>query len=101
MFARPGILALLAVLLLTQTQIAVAQSEQSASRVNEAHPDVVSLSVHPDTVRLDGPRSEQHLAVTGQTRDGKRLDLTREAVYRTSAPSVASVDSRGIVSATG
>jgi hypothetical protein len=101
MFARPGVLALLSVLLLTQTRTAVAQSERSASRVNESHRSVVSLTVHPDTVRLDGPRSEQHLAVTGETQDGKRLDLTRGAVYRTSAPSVASVDPRGIVSATG
>src|SRR6516225_5626659 len=101
MFARPGLLALLAVLWLTQIPIAIAQPGPSVARVKETYPAVVSLIVHPLTVRLDGARSEQHLTVTGQTRDGTTVDLTRDVVYHTTVPSVASVDSRGTISAIG
>jgi hypothetical protein len=60
-----------------------------------------SLESFPANVELDGPRAAQRLGVLGTYADGRCWDLTRTATFTSSAPSVASVDARGIVRAAG
>jgi len=44
-----------------------------------AVPDVVSLTLEPASVSLDGPRDLQHLIITAITRDGATHDVTGQA----------------------
>src|SRR5437763_517468 len=59
-----------------------------------------SLSVHPSRVRLDGPRQRQQLVVMGEA-DGLRHDLTRAAKFTSDDPTVATVDSGGVIRSAG
>ncbi len=54
-----------------------------------------SFEVFPPVVRLEGPYATQHLLVTGELRDGRKIDLTREAEYRFTKAPIAKVDSSG------
>ncbi len=49
------------------------------------------IEVFPSEVRLDSPRREMHLVVTGVYADGRVQDLTRAAEFRSSAAEVAQV----------
>src|SRR5262245_14012421 len=55
-----------------------------------------SLTIHPDAVALVGPRAEQHVGVLATYRDGRQLDLSRQATYRLASAKVAAVE-KGIV----
>ena len=99
MLARPAAFAVLAQLgiLLFQTPLPAVPTEQSAVRIDSPNQNFLAVRLYPALVRLHGARSEQHLAVLGETQDGKILDLTRKAVFESSSPRVAAVDSRAVV----
>lgn len=63
--------------------------------------DVVAVSVVPQRALLRGPDSVQQLAVEGLFLDKTRHDRTAEAVFVSSNPEVATVDSSGTISARG
>ncbi|MGV3720683.1 MAG: hypothetical protein ACO1SX_07210, partial [Actinomycetota bacterium] len=44
-------------------------------------PDVVSLTLEPGSIALNGPRDLQHLVVTAATRDGATHDVTSQARF--------------------
>jgi len=48
-------------------------------------------------VKLSGPSPRYRILIHGKTKDGRLVDLTHEATYRTLQPKVASVDAGGIV----
>jgi hypothetical protein len=52
---------------------------------------LASVSVVPETLKLEGPRAEQGIIVTGRYADGSLRDLTAVARYRVSNPRVAAV----------
>lgn len=54
------------------------------------------LSVYPEAVSLSGPRARAQVLVSAQ-REGRVVDRTREARYRSERPEIASVDDRGRV----
>jgi hypothetical protein len=60
-----------------------------------------TLRVWPARVDLDGPRDGQRLGVLGEYADGRAWDLSRQATFRSSAPAVAAVDARGVVTPAG
>ncbi|MCS6852546.1 MAG: Ig-like domain-containing protein, partial [Gemmataceae bacterium] len=51
-----------------------------------------AITVYPSRVRLDGPRDGQRLGVLGQYADGRQWDLTREAQFVSSDPTVAAIE---------
>jgi hypothetical protein len=55
------------------------------------------LSVFPNSIELVGPRAEHRLGVLGEFADGKPRDLSRDCVYSSDLPAIASVDARGVV----
>ncbi len=55
------------------------------------------LAVTPATTVLDHPEETQQLLVTGQSADGRAIDLTRLAKYRVEDPKIAEVDELGLV----
>jgi len=64
-------------------------------------PAALTLRVSPVSVVLDGAGTEQSLLVTGVDKAGRPRDLTHGAVYRTSNPSVVSVDRTGVLRIVG
>jgi hypothetical protein len=58
-----------------------------------------AVTVDPPAIGLVGPRSVQTLLVTGVGPDGRPVDLTRAARYRSASPTVASVTERGLIRA--
>ncbi len=60
-------------------------------------PHFVAVEVDPPKVLLLGPVARYSLLVTGTTPDGRRVDLTGKARFRSDAPDVASVDDLGVV----
>jgi hypothetical protein len=58
---------------------------------------VVEVAVHPATLRLNGPGARYSLLVDGKTRDGRLVDLTRAARFRTLLPKIASASKGGVV----
>ncbi len=60
-----------------------------------------ALVVYPTAITLDGPRAEQRVGVLGDYPDGRRLDLSRDAQFLSSAPKVAAVDASGVLRAAG
>ena len=47
---------------------------------------ITTLTVEPGAVTLDGPRSLQHLVVTGATKDGATYDLTDQVRFTLANP---------------
>lgn len=80
----PANASILALIALASLQVAAAASEPV-------------LLVQPEEVVLHGPLARQQLLVTGK-QDGRDVDLTRSAVYRSLQPEIAAVDSSGLVS---
>jgi hypothetical protein len=74
---------------------------QAPSRPEPPRVELKKLTVYPAQVTLDGPRAEQRLGVLGEYADGRGWDLSRDAKYTSNAPSVASVDSLGVVRPVG
>ncbi len=64
-----------------------------------AEPDLRAITVDPAAVRLTGPNAICTLLVTGQDADGRPLDLTGEARFRSVQPRVATVTAGGVVRA--
>jgi hypothetical protein len=55
------------------------------------------VEVYPHEVTLDGPRAEQRLAVLGTYADGRQWDLSRDAKFSSSAPTIAAPDAAGVL----
>ncbi|OWK44378.1 DUF1549 domain-containing protein [Fimbriiglobus ruber] len=56
-----------------------------------------TVAADPNAVRLVGPEATWSLLVTGLATDGTQVDLTRQAIYQSRNPEVASVSSDGRV----
>jgi hypothetical protein len=63
--------------------------------------EVTEVVVDPPGVRLHGPAASWSLLLHGRTADGRIIDLTRDARYRSENPKVAVVTDTGIVRPTG
>ncbi len=55
-------------------------------------PQVASISVVPDSIRLTGRRSILQLVVTGKLSNGRHVDLTREAIIKSVKGNIVSVE---------
>jgi len=55
------------------------------------------VTVDPATVQLRGPSARYTLLVHGKTADGRLIDLTGAARFRTSQPKVAAVSDGGVI----
>ena len=73
---------------------------ESIPRAEPPRAALNALVVFPAQVNLDGPRDEQRLIVLGDYADGRRWDLSREAVFASGSPAVARVDA-GVVRPVG
>jgi len=62
-----------------------------------AETPVVEVTADPPAVRLQGPSSVFSLLIHGKTADGKLVDLTAKARYRSTEPGVASVNESGVL----
>jgi murein DD-endopeptidase MepM/ murein hydrolase activator NlpD len=62
-----------------------------------AEAPIEDVTVDPATVRLSGPGASYMLLVHGKTADGRLVDVTRTAKYRSSEVKVAAVDERGSI----
>src|SRR5687768_5404902 len=62
---------------------------------------IVQSSVDPPEVNLTGPAASFSLLVSGQAKDGRTLDLTRDAKYVSSNAAVAAVSDAGVVQSRG
>lgn len=60
-------------------------------------PPLVGIQVDPAQVTLTGPDARYVLLVNGQRADGKAVDATHLATFRSPAPNIAQVTSRGEV----
>src|SRR4051794_21739579 len=58
--------------------------------------DVLAV-VDPPSVQLEGPGAVQSLLVHGRTAEGRLIDLTRSARYRSLGPEVAAVSPTGVI----
>jgi hypothetical protein len=57
----------------------------------------VSIAVHPETIRLSGPRDAQQIVVTGRYADGSERDLTPFCTLVAEDPAVAAMGSGGFI----
>jgi hypothetical protein len=76
-----------------------ARSVDTPAQAPQAEPDnaeLRSLTVHPASITLDGPRDEQRIGVLGEYADGRRRDLTRIAKYTSGVPRVVAVSPEGL-----
>jgi hypothetical protein len=73
----------------------VGAQTEAATPADATRKALAALEVFPPGVRLEGPYATQHLLVTGKLRDGRKIDLTREARYRFAKSPIASVDAYG------
>ena len=55
----------------------------------------VSLIVHPEAIRLTGPRATQQVLVTGRYADGSERDLTRVCTFSFDVADIATVSATG------
>ncbi|MFN3652046.1 MAG: DUF1549 domain-containing protein [Armatimonadota bacterium] len=62
---------------------------------------VVSVTVGPADVLLEGPKARQQLLVTGERKDGTLVDLTHQAKFFSKNPKVAAMNPGGVVRPTG
>ena len=72
----------------------------ASTRTLRAESTVDSLKLDPSSVALHGPSASQQIIVSGR-RDGRLVDLTRQVSFRSENPQVVSVDSAGLLTATG
>ncbi len=66
---------------------------------SRAETPVTDILVDPAQVRLSGPDARYSLLVHGKTGDGRLVDLTGAAHFRSRAPKIARVDEAGVVAA--
>src|SRR5262249_29154576 len=62
---------------------------------------LTALIVYPPQITLEGPRAEQRLGVLGESANGQRWDLCRDAKITCSSDAVAVVDKEGVVRPVG
>jgi hypothetical protein len=67
--------------------------------VHAAEPAVASVQVNPATLQLRGQRARFSLLIDGTTPDGRAVDLTHAATYRSATPELCSVSPAGVVTA--
>ena len=58
---------------------------------------LLKVTLHPQQVVLAGARARQGLRLTAEYEGGRRRDVTRSASFRSAAPSIAVVDSSGVI----
>jgi hypothetical protein len=58
---------------------------------------VTVVEADPGEIRLQGPAARRTLLVSGRTAEGRLVDLTREAAYRSGDTKVATVSGTGVV----
>lgn len=63
--------------------------------------DIVAVSADPTAIRFDGLPGRRLILVEGTDADGRTVDLTRSARYRSLEATVATVDEAGVVRAIG
>jgi hypothetical protein len=61
---------------------------------------IVRIEVQPTTIRFTAPRQYMHLVVTGEQADGRLVDLSRTAVWKSSDSKVARIEN-GLVTPAG
>ncbi|HLW66815.1 MAG TPA: DUF1549 domain-containing protein, partial [Gemmataceae bacterium] len=71
----------------------------TAACIVRADDRIASITVDPASLRMQGPNAAYSLLVTGQTSDGRLVDLTQQARYRSIQPSIATVMEAGLVRA--
>ncbi len=59
----------------------------------------ISISIEPESVRLNGPDSLRGLLIHGKRADGRIADLTHRVNYLSTTPSQFTVDEKGVVKA--
>lgn len=59
--------------------------------------EVEKIEVSPSSWTIHGYLDRLQFQVTGFTRDGRQVDLTRSAQYEVAAPDVLAIDARGLV----
>jgi hypothetical protein len=62
-----------------------------------ADPAVLEVTTDPAAIRLTGPLANYSLLIHGKTADGRLVDLTRAARYRSADPKIAAVAESGVV----
>ncbi|QDV21598.1 Bacterial Ig-like domain (group 2) [Gimesia panareensis] len=72
----------------------------TALSAQAAPPAESKLSVYPEKVELNGPRSRQQLIVTRQ-QDKLSVDLTRDVQFQSQQPTVVQVDAAGVIKPVG
>src|SRR5262245_1265297 len=60
-------------------------------------PAIVSVKVDPASIELSSSSARRTILVEGQMADGRIVDLTRDARFRSLTPKIAEVSSSGIV----
>jgi hypothetical protein len=60
---------------------------------------IVDITADPSTLRLSGPGASYSLLIHGKSPDGRPVDLTHAAHYRSSNPRIATVSDAGVVRA--
>ncbi|MDA1017237.1 MAG: DUF1549 domain-containing protein [Planctomycetota bacterium] len=71
----------------------------SNSLVAQTPNEIVEVVVDPATITLDGPRARFSLLVDAKTKDGRVVDLTRDALYESANPACVVVSPTGQLSA--
>lgn len=71
----------------------------AADAVTAIDPAKVSVQIDPPQVELRGPQARYSLLVDGVLSDGRTIDLTHVATYRSLSPNLCSVTDRGVVTA--
>jgi hypothetical protein len=62
-----------------------------------AETTVTDVTATPAAIRLDVPNASYSILVDGKTADGRLIDLTRQATFRSLGPQVAAVSKAGVV----
>jgi hypothetical protein len=70
--------------------------EQAIPKAEPPKAALKNLVVHPAQITLDGPRDEQRVGVVGEYADGRKWDLSRDAVIVSSNPKIALVE-QGVI----
>jgi len=83
----------LAIFFLVSSLLSVLSSSSGAA----AEPQWQRINVDPTHVRLKGRDAMKQLLVHGQTKEGKWVDLTHAATYRSNVDEVATVSEQGML----
>lgn len=84
--------------------VAAGLSAAGALRADNALVDVaqvVKLEAHPPSLRLQGKDWRQQLLLTAKLAGGKLRDATRQAIYRSADPKIATVSATGLIEPIG